>query len=98
MTPQQPAQPPALLYDSPEIYDVAFGWDLEMELTFVDSLFLAHAVDPVRRVPGAARGPGRGLAPPGKRGIAGLGYDLSAEQGAYASAELIPLGGRGSGG
>ncbi len=94
MTPQQPAQPPALLYDSPEIYDVAFGWDLEMELTFVDSLFLAHAVDPVRRVLEPACGTGRILAALARRGYEVLGYDRSAEMVAYASAKLRPLGGR----
>jgi hypothetical protein len=41
--------PPAL-YASPEIYDVAFGWDLALELDFLESCWAAHVEGPVRRI------------------------------------------------
>lgn len=82
------------LYDSPEIYDVAFGWDLDMELTFVESCLGKHVVDPVRRILEPACGTGRVLAALAARGYEVLGYDLSPGMVAFASAKLARVGGQ----
>src|SRR5712671_3151934 len=82
------------LYDSPEIYDVAFGWDLEMELTFVESCLRRHVVDPVRRIVEPACGTGRILAALAARGYEVLCYDLSPGMVAFASAKLARAGGQ----
>ncbi len=89
MNPSSPS-----LYDSPEIYDVAFGWDLEMELTFVESCLRKHVVDPVRRIVEPACGTGRVLAALAARGYEVLGYDLSPGMVAFASAKLARAGGQ----
>jgi SAM-dependent methyltransferase len=102
MNPRVPAsvstsQPPKavpLLYDSPEIYDVAFGWDLDLELTFVESCLRTHVVDPVRRILEPACGTGRILVPLASRGYEVLGYDQSAEMVAFAAAKIARVGGR----
>ena len=85
---------PALLYDSPEIYDVAFGWDLELELAFVEECLRKHVVDPVRRILEPACGTGRVLVPLAERGYHVLGYDRSPEMVAFATAKLARWNGR----
>lgn len=85
MTPTTP------LYDSPEIYDVAFGWNLDLELGFVEECFRRHAPDPVRRVLEPACGTGRILLGLAQRGYEVLGYDRSPEMVAFASAKLKHL-------
>jgi len=90
----QPSKAVPLLYDSPEIYDVAFGWDLELELTFVESCLRRHVVDPVRRILEPACGTGRILLPLASRGYDVLGYDQSPEMVAFAAAKIARLGGR----
>ena len=84
----------APLYDSPEIYDVAFGWDLELELGFVEECFRKHVADPVVRILEPACGTGRILAALASRGYELLGYDRSPEMVAFASAKLARLGGQ----
>ena len=83
-----------LLYDSPEIYDVAFGWDLELELAFVEECLRKHVVDPVRRILEPACGTGRLLGPLSERGYEALGYDRSPEMVAFATAKLARSKGR----
>ncbi|HYQ96191.1 MAG TPA: class I SAM-dependent methyltransferase [Candidatus Eisenbacteria bacterium] len=90
--PQRPSSPP--LYDSPEIYDVAFGWDLELELGFVESCLRKHMADPVVRLLEPACGTGRILSALASRGYEVLGYDLSPEMVAFASAKLARSGGQ----
>ncbi len=92
--PTSSPSPPPLLYDSPEIYDVAFGWDLDLELTFVESCLRKHVVDPVRRILEPACGTGRILAALAERGFEVLGYDLSPGMVAFASAKLRRAGGQ----
>jgi SAM-dependent methyltransferase len=85
--------PPAL-YASPEIYDVAFGWDLALELDFLESCWAAHVEGPVRRLLEPACGTGRLLEGLALRGYDVLGYDLSPEMVAFASRRLGVHGGR----
>ena len=80
--------PSSLLYDSPEIYDVAFGWDLAMELDFVESCFLKHALEPVERVLEPACGTGRILVGLAERGYEVAGYDANPGMVAFAAAKL----------
>jgi SAM-dependent methyltransferase len=82
------------LYKSPEIYDVAFGWDLELELDFLESCWSVHVPGPVKRILEPACGTGRLLEALAKRGYDVAGYDLSAEMVSFASKRLGPLGGR----
>ena len=84
----------SLLYDSPEIYDVAFGWDLTLELGFVEDCFRKHVVDPVHRVLEPACGTGRVLAALAARGYDVLGYDMNPAMVAFANAKLQKFGGR----
>jgi SAM-dependent methyltransferase len=85
---------PLILYDSPEIYDVAFGWDLDLELAFVESCLRKHVVDPVRSILEPACGTGRILVPLAERGYDVLGYDRSPEMVAFATAKIAKVGGR----
>jgi SAM-dependent methyltransferase len=82
------------LYASPEIYDVAFGWDLSLELDFVDSCLRTHAGDGVVRVLEPACGTGRILVSLAARGYEVLGYDRSPEMVAFAQEKLRRAGGR----
>ncbi len=84
----------SLLYDSPEIYDVAFGWDLTMELDFVESCLRKHASEPVGRILEPACGTGRILAGLAQRGYEVTGYDMSPGMVAFASAKLARFGGQ----
>ena len=89
-----PGTNPPALYDSPEIYDVAFGWDLGMEMDFVESCLRKHVSDPVRRILEPACGTGRVLAALAERGYEVAGYDLNPEMVAFATARLARLGGK----
>jgi SAM-dependent methyltransferase len=88
-----PAASPTL-YKSPELYDVAFGWDLELELDFLESCWSAHVPGPVKRILEPACGTGRLLEALAKRGYDVAGYDLSPEMVSFASKRLGPYGGR----
>ena len=85
--------PSRALYASPEIYDVAFGWDLTMELDFLEGCLREHA-GVVQRIVEPACGTGRVLESLAKRGYEVLGYDLSPEMVAYAGERLRVSGGR----
>lgn len=82
------------LYASPEVYDVAFGWDLKLELEFLDRCFAEHVEGPVRSVLEPACGTGRLLLALAARGYDVAGYDRSAEMVSYASKRLAPQEGR----
>ena len=84
----------ARLYSSPEVYDVAFGWDLRLELDFLESCWSAHVDGPIRRILEPACGTGRLLQALAERGYEVLGYDLSPEMVAFASRRLGRFGGR----
>src|SRR3989442_9549450 len=89
-----PGTNPPALYDSPEIYDVAFGWDLGMEMDFLESCLRKHVSDPVRRILEPACGTGRVLAALAERGYEVAGYDLNPGMVAVATARLARLGGK----
>jgi SAM-dependent methyltransferase len=93
MKPVSPATS-SRLYASPEVYDVAFGWDLTLETDFLESCWANLVEGPVRRILEPACGSGRILKALGDRGYDGLGYDRSPEMVAYASKKLAPVGGR----
>lgn len=81
------------LYSSPEIYEVAFGWDLRHELDFYERCFRQHVRGPVRRVIEPCCGTGRLLEALARRGYEVVGYDRSEEMVAFADARLRPHGG-----
>lgn len=83
----------APLYSSPEIYEVAFGWDLGRELDFYETTFRKHVPVPVRRLIEPCCGTGRMLEAFARRGYEAVGYDRSDEMAAFADARLRPLGG-----
>ena len=81
------------LYSSPEIYEVAFGWDLARELDFYETCFRKHVTVPVRRLIEPCCGTGRMLEAFARRGYEAVGYDRSEEMAAFADARLRLLGG-----
>jgi SAM-dependent methyltransferase len=85
--------PAETLYNTPEIYDVAFGWDFEKEIDFLEELFVRHAGS-VERVLEPCCGTGRFLHALAKRGYEVAGYDLSPAMVDFARARLRPVGGR----
>jgi len=93
--PASPPDPGGLLYHRPEIYDVAFGWNLSPEIEFLESLFARHVDGPVARLLEPCCGPGRLLEAFAGRGLEVVGYDRSEEMAVYAAARVAPYGGRG---
>jgi SAM-dependent methyltransferase len=98
--PTNPSAGEIPLYSSPEIYEVAFGWDLTRELDFYERCFREHGMPapgrpgrPVARVLEPCCGTGRMLEALARRGYEVAGYDLSAEMVAFADARLRPVGG-----
>lgn len=81
------------LYDTPEIYDVAAGWDLERELDFLEDLFVRHA-GRVERVLEPCCGTARHLLALAGRGYDVAGYDRSPTMVDFARARLRAAGGR----
>lgn len=76
------------LYASPEVYDVAFGWNLRLELDFLERCLAEHVEGPVRRILEPACGTGRLLLALAERGYDVAGYDRSGEMVAFARARL----------
>ena len=60
------------LYNHPEIYDIAFSWDLGEEIRFFKRIFETHVPFPVKRVLEPACGTGRML-----RALAGAGFQVT---------------------
>lgn len=85
---------PNKLYASPEIYDVAFGWDLRLEMDFLESCWATHVEGPVRRILEPACGTGRILRALAERGYDVVGYDRSPEMVSFAARSLGGLGGK----
>lgn len=82
------------LYASPEVYDVAFGWNLALELDFLDRCLAEHVEGPVHRILEPACGTWRLLVALAERGYDVAGYDRSAAMVAFASERLAPHGGQ----
>ncbi len=76
------------LYSSPEVYDVAFGWNLALELDFLERCFAEHVEGPVCRILEPACGTGRLLLALAERGYDVAGYDRSVEMVSFAGARL----------
>jgi SAM-dependent methyltransferase len=82
------------LYSSPEIYDVAFGWDLTLEIDFLEQCWATHVPGVVKRVLEPACGTGRILEALARRGYEVLGYDRGPEMVAYAAGKVGTWGGK----
>lgn len=89
-----PPDPGGVLYHRPEIYDVAFGWDLSKEVAFLESVFARHADGRVARLLEPCCGTGRHLEAFAARGLDVVGYDRSGEMVAFAASRLARYGGR----
>lgn len=60
------------LYSHPEIYDIAFSWDLSDEIRFFKRVFESHVPFPVKHILEPACGTGRML-----RALAGAGFQVT---------------------
>ena len=60
------------LYSHPEIYDIAFSWDLSEEIRFFKRVFESHVPFPVKHILEPACGTGRML-----RALAGAGFQVT---------------------
>ena len=89
----EPAGPAAsLAYRTPEIYDVATGWKLDLEIEFLERVFSRHA-GVVKRVLEPCCGTARLLRALAEQGYDVAGYDLSPAMTAFARERLRPVGG-----
>lgn len=64
------------LYNQPEIYDIAFSWNLSEEIRFFKRVFESHVPFPVKRILEPACGTGRML-----RALAGAGFKVTGYDG-----------------
>ena len=60
------------LYNHPDVYDIAFSWDLSEEISFLKRVFGTHVPFPVKDVLEPACGTGRML-----RALAGVGFRVT---------------------
>ncbi|HYJ34258.1 MAG TPA: methyltransferase domain-containing protein [Candidatus Binatia bacterium] len=89
----EPAGPAAsLAYRTPEIYDVATGWRLDLEIEFLERIFTRHAVV-VQSVLEPCCGTARLLRALAEQGYEVAGYDLSPAMTAFARERLRSVGG-----
>ena len=72
------------LYDIPEIYDIAFVWDLSQEISFFKRVFETYVPFPVRDVLEPACGTGRFLRTLPTHGFQVTGYDINPTMLQYA--------------
>ena len=72
------------LYDLPEVYDIAFAWDLSQEISFFKRVFETYVPFPVRHVLEPACGTGRFLRTLPAHGFQVTGYDISPAMLRYA--------------
>ena len=84
------------LYDLPEIYDVAFSWDLSEEIGFFNRVFRRHAPFPVRQILEPACGTGRFLRTLPAFGFHVTGYDINPTMLQYAENSIAAAGYEGS--
>jgi SAM-dependent methyltransferase len=71
-------------YDYPHLYDVAFGWDAGVEVSFLEEGFRRHAAIPVRRVFEPFVGTGRIAIELARRGYDVTGWDVNPKAIAFA--------------
>ena len=72
------------LYDLPEIYDIAFAWDLSREIGFFKRVFETYVPFPVRHILEPACGTGRFLRTLPTHGFEVTGYDINSTMLRYA--------------
>ena len=84
------------LYDLPEVYDVAFSWDLSEEIAFFKQVFEMHVPFPVRRILEPACGTGRFLRILPAHGFQVTGYDINPTMLKYAEDSVAAAGYEGS--
>jgi SAM-dependent methyltransferase len=71
-------------YDYPEYYDIAFGWDTQAELKFLERIFRRYAGRRIQRVFEPFCGTGRTTLPLARRGYQVSGLDINAAAIAFA--------------
>ncbi len=83
---------PTRLYDLPEVYDIAFAWDLSQEISFFKRVFETYVPFPVRHVLEPACGTGRFLRTLPAHGFEVTGYDISPAMLRYAEYSATAAG------
>ena len=68
---------PSKLYALPEVYDIAFSWDLSEEIGFFKQVFEEHVPFPIQHILEPACGTGRFLRILPAHGFQVTGYDVS---------------------
>ena len=76
------------LYDIPEVYDIAFAWDLSQEIDFFKRLFETYVPFPVHHVLEPACGTGRFLRTLPTHGFQVTGYDINPTMLRYAEGSV----------
>ena len=84
------------LYDLPQIYDIAFSWDLSGEIGFFKGVFATHVPFPVRHILEPACGSGRFLRTLPPHGFQVTGYDINPVMVQYAEDSVAAAGCEGS--
>ena len=82
----------AKLYSLPEIYDIAFFWDISQEIEFLGTLFKRYVPFEVKHILEPACGTGRFLRSLPKYGYHVTGYDSSPQMVAYAQKKIAEAG------
>ena len=83
---------PEELYALPEIYDIAFSWDVTKEIGFFGRVFEEHVPFTVEHILEPACGSGRFLVTLPKHGYHVTGYDVSPGMLAYAAKRVEEAG------
>lgn len=80
------------LYDLPQVYDIAFSWDLSGEIAFFKRVFQTHVPFPVRHILEPACGSGRFLRTLPPNGFQVTGYDINPVMAQYAEDSVAAAG------
>ena len=80
------------LYDLPQVYDIAFSWDLSGEIAFFKRVFATHVLFPVRNILEPACGSGRFLRTLPPNGFKVTGYDINPVMVQYAEDSVAAAG------
>ena len=80
------------LYNHPEIYDIAFSWDLSREIAFFKGVFETHVPFKVTRLLEPACGSGRFLRVLPEHGFRVTGYDVNPAMVEYAERSVSDAG------
>ena len=87
---------PSRLYGLPEVYDIAFSWELSEEIAFFRRVLETHAPFPVRRILEPACGTGRFPRTLPVHGFQVTGYDINPTMLRYAGDSVAAIGCEGS--